>query len=417
MEEITKNKMINKLGRHSALYFIGKISSAFFAYLTIFFFVRLAGKEEYGKYSLILSTILFIVIFSGGWINQIILRYKSEIQQHEIQDFFKAVIVFIWSSITIGSLFILVILVNTPNVSNILIIISVFIYLFIFFYSIELTIFQSSIQVKKYIIIELFRAILILLLPLGVFLVLNKLDAQIIITCILVVYFILILFTHSKLIRPNPQSFRLSNKDKVKEYLLFGIPIGFWLGSVYLISLVDKYLITYFIDYESTGVYSAVYDIIHKSLSLIFVPILTAAHPLVMNTWKKDKSESIKILKKSLKYELILLPVVIIGIIILSPILARSIAIDITLFLKLSIPLSISTFCWHISMLLHKPLELNNNTILMVGFAILSLLTGTIINIILIPKIGFLIVAYTSVITALVYCILVGSFFIKTVSK
>ena len=404
--------MIQKLGRHSFLYFIGKTASAVFAYLTIILFIRFAGKEEYGKYSLILSIILFVTTFSSGWINQIILRYRGGIQHIEREDFNKFIFTFISISILIGSLIIAILLINTPGINIELIVICILSYFFIFLYSIKLTIFQSGIELKKYILIELLRSLLILLIPVSIFIMTDNINAITILFSVLITYSFLVLFMRTKINWIIIRKTKFSKK-KMKEYLLFGIPIGFWLGSIYLISLIDKYLITYFIDYESTGIYSAVYDLIQKSLSLIFVPILTAAHPLIMNTWMNEKTESIQIICKSLKYELTILPVVLIGVIALSPILAKSIAIDTALFLKLSIPLSISAFLWHISMLLHKPLELNNQTVTMLGFAIVSLLTGACINIIFIPKFGYLIAAYTSLLTAFIYAMLVGFKFIK----
>ena len=136
-----------------------------------------------------------------------------------------------------------------------------------------------------------------------------------------------------------------------------------------------------------------------------------------MNTWQNNRQNSIKVLKKSLKTEIILLPTLLVGIIILSPALAKSISIDLDIFLKLAIPITISTFLWHLSALLHKPLELNNKTPFMLFIALISLVFGVILNILLIPRFGYMVVAYVSIFSALVYSSIVGLNFNRYLSN
>ncbi len=109
---------MDRLKLHSVFYLAGKIAVAGLSLLTIVLFIRLAGKAEYGKYSLLLSAILMSVSLSAGWICQIILRFRSQHAQGASREQFRSAILFlVLVSISLGSLVFGVILHRTGFVS------------------------------------------------------------------------------------------------------------------------------------------------------------------------------------------------------------------------------------------------------------------------------------------------------------
>jgi len=139
-----------------------------------------------------------------------------------------------------------------------------------------------------------------------------------------------------------------------------------------------------------------------------------AAHPLIMNNWSKDKSASMRILKKSLKYEALVFPLLIVGIVVVSPVLSKMLKVDRHLFLSVGIPISVGSFLWQFSMLLQKPMELRKRTLLMLVFALVALLANVVGNIVFIPRFGFIAAAYTTVAGAAVYISLVTLNYVKS---
>ena len=67
-----------QLLKDSVYYSISKIVPGLTGVIFVIIFFRLMGAEEYGKYSIIFTFANLIAAFSFGWLNQSILRYRSE---------------------------------------------------------------------------------------------------------------------------------------------------------------------------------------------------------------------------------------------------------------------------------------------------------------------------------------------------
>ena len=71
------NPYLFQLLRDSLYYSISKIVPGLIGVICVIFFFRWMGAVEYGKYSIIFSFTNLIAAFSFGWLNQSILRYRS----------------------------------------------------------------------------------------------------------------------------------------------------------------------------------------------------------------------------------------------------------------------------------------------------------------------------------------------------
>ena len=72
---------------------------------------------------------------------------------------------------------------------------------------------------------------------------------------------------------------------------------------------------------------------------------------------------------------------------------------------KIMIHIFIGGFLWQIALVLHKPLEIEERTLIMVVCIIFSLLINLIGNIYFLPKFGILATGYIMIISALTYII------------
>ena len=72
-----KKMDILSLIKDSFFYGLSKLIPGLFGLISVIFFFRWVGAEEYGQYSIIFSFTNLIAAFSFGWLNQSILRYGS----------------------------------------------------------------------------------------------------------------------------------------------------------------------------------------------------------------------------------------------------------------------------------------------------------------------------------------------------
>tara|TARA_Y100000741_G_scaffold205534_1_gene156332 strand:- start:220 stop:513 length:294 start_codon:yes stop_codon:yes gene_type:complete len=70
---------------------------------------------------------------------------------------------------------------------------------------------------------------------------------------------------------------------------------------------------------------------------------------------------------------------------------------------EIIIPIFIGGFLWQLALVLHKPLEIEERTLIMVVCIMFSLVANLIGNIFFLPKFGILATAYTMVLSASIY--------------
>ena len=130
-----------------------------------------------------------------------------------------------------------------------------------------------------------------------------------------------------------------------------------------------------------------------------------ALQPIVIKLYNEDKkNESFRILRKTIFFQLVVFVFfIIILIFIKDKFVINFLNIENKEAIKLVLPIFIGAFLWSVSMLIHKPLELANKTYLMLIGVIIALIVNFVGNVIFIPKYGYLVAAYTTIISSVIY--------------
>jgi len=420
------------------IYFLGKILPAVLNLFSVSIFVRLIGTKEYGKYMLLLTLILLIGNISSGWICQGILRFLSSCNTSSEKEAFKATISrssFYSISTVIISIIIMASVFIEKSFS--LLFFSSIILAFHFLYTVRSAMVQAELKPRKLLLAEMLRAGINLIVPLFLIFAFAETNYKVLL-CGALSSFVtgwFLLSERSFQLRSihdvinNCASFsgtlikRCLNFNKyayksfdfavMKKIWSYGWPMTLWLGISTLVNVSDRYLIKYFIDYESVGTYSAIYDVIYKSFSIWMLPITMAAHPMITKLWNDhDKKNAVIILNRVIKYQIILfLPIV--------PILYFSAPFIVKLILGaedqmavgIVLPVAIGAFLWQLCMLVHKPMELKLRTKTMVAFVSIALVSNIIGNVVLIPHYGFIAAAYTTILSSIIYYFLTFTYF------
>ena len=400
---INNNKSyLNQLLRDALYYSISKIIPGLTGLISVILFFRLIGAEEYGKYSIIFSFTNLISTFSFGWLNQSILRYRLTYNSS----------VKILSPILMGFIFGIIsvtLFVITTSIFEFPIIFSnksvIFLAISIGIFNIVKSTFQSEELPNKVILITSFQSILMIICSIILIKLYNN-DAKSLILGISFGYLIPIL-PYTKLFTSNVITKK--NIKRIKPFFNYGAPLSLWLGISLSLNFLDRYFIEYYFGTSLMGSYAGFSEFIIRIFSIVIFPITLAVHPILMNKWNKNKNihdSLMKLIQASLIQ-------IIIFIIMLIPL---SIFKDPFFYLiqtmipeldnsmnKIMIHIFIGGFLWQIALVLHKPLEIEERTLIMVVCIIFSLLINLIGNIYFLPKFGILATGYIMIVSASTY--------------
>ena len=417
---INNNKVyLYQLLRDALYYSISKIIPGLAGLISVILFFRWVGAEEYGKYSIIFSFTNLIAAFSFGWLNQSIIRYSSTYNSRSK----------ILGHIFIGLIFgILTVIIFVIIASSFQFPISysnkhiIFLAFSIGIFNIVKSIFQSEELPNKVILITSVQSILMILLSMLLLKFYSNNSASLILG---------VSFGYLIPILPYIKSFSSNvifekNTKKIQAFFNYGAPLSIWLGISISLNFLDRYFIEYYFGSSLMGSYAGFSEFIIRIFSIVIFPITLAVHPILMNKWNKNKniSDSLSTLFQASLLQIsicifMLIPLLIFKDFIFSFIQAIIPQLDNSMK-GIMIPIFLGGFLWQLALVLHKPLEIEERTLTMVGCIMFSLVINIIGNLFFLPIFGIIATAYTMIISAftyIIFSILFSKSFISIISK
>ena len=202
------------------------------------------------------------------------------------------------------------------------------------------------------------------------------------------------------------------NRDEslIKKMISFGGMLTIWLFLAQLFNIADRYIIEYYLGLNAVGNYSAVYDLLFKISAFITMPVLISYHTSIMKAWNSDEvALAKKRIKDGVLIEIGLIVVFLIFFFIFQDLLfVKLMKFKGDQLVSLAIPIILGTMAWQISLLIHKPLEIQLKQKHMLFALVISFLFNVVANIILIPKYGYVAAAYTTLASFLMYMVMVS---------
>ncbi len=422
MDTTNINKFnLRKLFKQIIIYFPGKVIPAFIGLASAAIFTRIFDTEEYGKYSLVLSFAILLVNIFSQWLEQSIRRYVPGIENKEKKYKIKQIIV-ISLIIIVFIIFILYFLLSIFNFifKNYLIEWKIFylpITLFILtqILFLPLTIFlQSEMRAKEFTQYNLSNFILKFAFSLLLIFFISYNIANLLWGAILA-NLLLIPLLYYKIGFPAPISCfnrkqLKNNLIEIKKFLIYGLPLTGWFIADAILNFGDRYVIQWFRGASEVGIYSANYKLINGAVGLVSVPIIMATHPFLIKAWnnadKKGAANWISFIIEWLS---------IIGILLISFtfLFKQDLAL---LFLGeefrsgcVILPIVITGFVfWKLGVYTHISLQFAEKTKLMLFLASFVALLNLLLNIIFVPKFGYIAAAYTTLFSYFIYTIITG---------
>jgi len=399
------------LTKHYAIYLLGKIVPGIIGLISVPVFLHIFDRRVYGEFSLIYSTFLLFLSISTGWLTQGLVRFYSTFDEPEafLQNIYRILFYTILLLLIPG-----IIILKYFNYTFDLICLLITAYFFASYNAIFIIEYQTKFLPKKIVISDAIRSFFFLAIPV-ILLYLNLLKTPLIILfsgvlCSFVVANLFLISTGStkktKFLSINFFHLTASVKKILALLWTYGWPLSLWFVFATLLNISDRYLISYYLDLSKVGEYSAVYDLIYKSLVFLLSPLLMALHPQVVKCFNEGHlKEASHILRRAIIFELGIFFVAIVVLTSLKELLVTGLlgfGAE-TKVTDLVIPIFIGSFLWQMAMLLHKPMELKKQTKQMLLAVLIALVANIAGNILLIPIYGSVAAAYTTILGSAIY--------------
>ena len=368
------------------------------------------GAYDYGIWAQIMVTIsLCTPLVSIGLLSGMTRFLAAETSKKEIQEgFFSSLIVIFFSGIVLSSLlfissnFLSRTIFHTAEAIP-LIKISAFIILIWALDRTALQFFRTRRQMTKYsgfLLLESFSELgLITYLILSGFGLFGAVISLLIVkTSILGIMLFVII---------SQIGIKLPHFTKIKPYLAFGLPMLPSYLFVWIINSSDRYVIGYFMDSASVGVYSAAYGI--GGIILMFMgPISVVLYPTILKLWEENKIEEIKThLEYSMKYYLMLAIPATFGLSLIAKQFLLALTTSQFIYGSVLIPIiavsSIFSSFYSINMYI---LAMVKKTKIIGMLLMIAAIINIVLNIIFVPLIGILGAAISTLISFLILSLL-----------
>ena len=410
MVENQQNKIqLLQFIKESFTYSFTKIIPGFLGFFSVIIFLRILGPEEYGLFSMLFLLVQISSFFCFGWLRQALLRYYGRLVNTPtlegiiVSGLFIAIIV----NVFILTLFKFFQFPLTFSLTPV-----VFLSLAMIFVSLADVLFMVQEKPKKVVQLTTVQSILAIFFP--VLLIMNFYPSHMnIITGLGIAYGITaIVFISKQLYQRNPAvKLKLLSKKQfqhLRPLFQFGWPLSFWYAASTTLRFLDRYFIENFLGTATMGSYAGFIELITRFFTVLLFPVTLALHPRMMNFWNEKKySSAYRLLWSGIIIQFFLFIVVLFIYIFFKSqwlILLFKLLPDLDpAMTNIIIPAMLGGFIWQFALLIHKPLEVQEKSKLMLLFICLSVCINIIGNYIFIPRIGVIASAYTMIVSGSVY--------------
>lgn len=283
--------MINK---HTIMYALSKFIPSGMNFITLSMLSYLLAPDALGKYTIMLTEVMLLNSLLFQWIRISLLRYFNKYTNNEKESFIN-VIMSLTFIVFVIALIIAITLLQFPEIKDNTYVIYGFLWLVSYsIYDINLELHRSSLQADKYAKIELYRSISFFIFS-GISIYFFKNSEAVIINYIISLIIPLIIFKSDHL---KIKSINL-DKNIFKKVIYYGLPLAIMVSSSYVNNVVDRLLIAKYLGSNKVALYAVGYDIFKQFIWLPFVIINLANYPVLLKLHENGKHDE---LRDKLKY-------------------------------------------------------------------------------------------------------------------
>ena len=408
-------RFVQDIIRYAPSKFLPAIMSLLWSYV----FTRIFLPDEYGIYGLCISIVGPLATIFTEWAAQPIGRFYAEYSERKLMNVYRAVLKY---------------LARIVLVMISLVVISTVVYFFFearkYLFLISTTalllfsncltnliipILPASLDSKTYNVISILRPLLRVVFAFSLVYCFGRNISFLLLAealSFLILLLPLISIVNGKLvinINAGTTVSRCLVYENIGKFVKYGMPMMAWFFASQLLSVGDRFVIQWFRGSGEVGIYTANYSLISGIAGLLSSPITLAAFPLIMKLWAMGKKEEVANTIKKMTYIYGIISICFLGCAAVSskPLIDVLLGSNFKEGYIIVLPVLLGAIVWNASILGHKGMELYNKTYIMVIYAFIAALVNLCLNVIFIPKYGYIAAAWTTFISYFVYTALI----------
>ena len=357
----------------------------------------LLTPEEYGHYYVTLSTFGLIRVFSMVWLSSNVTRfylnYKDTNRRKEFfstlffttipSSLFVALVsfcinFFIFKNKMVNELYILINIAIAASIVN-------------SFFEIFVMIYRAGLEPHKYsfywVLYSVGKPVLGIVL-----IVFFNFRTEGIFWGFLIVPLILDIVLFFKLELFNFVRLKNVTLSLCKKFSHYGTPYILSFLSFWILTLSDRYLIEYFQTSQEVGFYSVGYTISEKTLNFVYTIIMLAAYPIIVENWEKyGKTQTQQLITETTRvFLLVCTPILLVLVAVPKQVLLLFSSSDFIQGARALPLIAVGIYIYGLNQYVLKGFELLQKSFFIGILALFAGVLDIILNIILIPKMGYL---------------------------
>ena len=390
--------------KNTTILFVGNLSFRIISLFVVIYLARYLGVEGFGKYNFIFAYLAFFMITSDLGLNQILIREMS-INKSDIPKLIGngLIIKICLSAASILLAIITIYLLDYPKDTVIYVSVASLILLFQSYSDSQKTIFAVFLKMEY----DVFSKIINRLISACIIFYIIYIEGSLlqVILALILAEFVGTLFNRSFSKKLTHIKYNI-DMNISKKLLVEAIPVA--LSGFFLIIChrTDVIMLSFLEGDTSVGFYSAAYRL-SEPLILISYALVASLFPLMSSSFTTSKSSLVKMYDHGLKYILIIMIPICLGIMLLSDNIITFIYGNEYLNSIEALKILIwSLFFVSINYLFTQLLIATNRQRFATIIMFFSVITNIILNFILIQKYSFIGASFATLITEMIFCII-----------
>jgi O-antigen/teichoic acid export membrane protein len=388
-------------------YISGRFIPAIVSIAVIVIAIRFLGPVEYGRYSLLVYTVLLVITLSFHWVQVSICQFLSGMPRETNVVMSRFFDMTIFSAI-ISTVIVVMIGIWYFHLSVMeLLLVAAFAFLnhFYLFHQAILQAYHKSVRTA---ILEGSDQLLIMIVVLaGLFLFHWRSSMLLLSSMVIGLAGVLILRSLIRvkgLLTVDMKHLYWDSRFSAKV-VEFGYGVALWLFLSHLIMAIDRFVIMEYMGYKEAGMYSALKDIIFKAVAFASFPIYLSYQDKILISWNsRHREDTWTSIKEALSFEILIFIIFFIFFMVFKEWLIR----DLLMIPKMDLwliylPMLLAAFIWQAALLLQRFLELSFKYAFMLLAIGLIVLLNLGLNIVLVPRYGAVASSLILLLTSLLY--------------
>ncbi|MEI7981744.1 MAG: hypothetical protein WCI71_08810, partial [Bacteroidota bacterium] len=185
----------------------------------------------------------------------------------------------------------------------------------------------------------------------------------------------------------------------------FGYGITLWLFCSHVIMAADRFILMEYFGYHVAGSYSAIKDLISKTVIFAGLPIYISYQTKIMDLWHAHrKAEAWTVVKEAISFQMLVYILVFIVFMVIKSVLFKDyLRIPEMNFWVIYLPLLLAAFLWQSSLLMQRFLELIYRPFFMLTAIAVCAILNIVLNVAIVPKHGIISSSLIMLATSLLY--------------